>query len=500
MVREDIELGLRLIRRRPAFAAAVTLLLALGIGATTAVFSLVDAVLLRPLPYPSPQRLAIIWETEVNPSGVRYRIPVKPPWFVHWRDEARSFESMAAFQTRDDLVAGGDEPERIDGVRVTNDLFQVLRAEAALGRTLLAEDDRPGAPPVAVLSDRLWRRSFGASPDVLGRTMELDGEVHTVVGVMPPGFNLLTPWTVGRQMEIFTPLPLAEMIADEPSVHSVIVLGRLADGATLEQAQAEMEAITAAIGPETSVRHGVRAGRYHDELVGRGGNQVRLLFGAAAFVLLIVCANAGGLLLAKTAARRGELAIRSSLGAGRGRLIRQLLVENLPLGVLGGLAGAGAAAWGVRVLHAVIPPDIPRAREMAVDGSMLAFTAGVTVLAVVLLGLAPALSASRIQPAAWLRQGRGTTAGPGRGRRLLIAVQLALTLVLAHGAALMLTSWAELQQTEQGYDPRVSTLQLTPTGPRWETLDRAAALLRAAGLLSAGLGSGVLGGLEDGSG
>ena len=477
---QDLKLGLRTMLRAPAFAGTVVLLLGLGIGATTAVFSLVEAVVLAPLPYPSPDRLMMIWEMEEGRRGP-YPIPVKPAWLDQWRRQAGSFESVtAALVPWDCRLAGGDEPVRVLGARVTSDLLAMLGAEVSSGRPLLPEDGRPGAPSVVVLSDQLWKRSFGASLEVLGQTVELDGEAYTVIGILAPGFDLLTDWTAGRQVELWTPLSVAGLVATEPDVHSLAVFARLKDGASRAQAQAEMDAITAnlrAASPETESDHRVRVDPYREALVGASERQAWMLFAAAAFVLLIVCANAGGLLLARTAGRRGELAIRSSLGASRGRLIRQLLAESLPLGIAGGAAGTVFAAGGLRILRATIPADVPRAQEMALDAGSLAFTAGLVLLATVALALVPALDASGAHLAPRLgRRSGGLSLGRGRG--LLIAAQVGLTLVLAHGAALMLLSYGKLQATDQGYDPRVLTARLFPTGPRYEHLEAVVALAR----------------------
>ncbi len=480
---EDTRHGLRLAQRAPAFAVAVVLLVALGIGAVTAVFSVVKAVLLTPLPYPSPERLAILWETE---SDSALRIPLSGPNFLDWYESTRSFQALAAFSPHSYSLAGGVEPERILGATMTRELFAVLDAEPALGRTFLPEEEQVGGAPVVVLSNRLWKRNFAGSPEILGETIVLDGEAHTVIGVMPPGFDVVSPWTPGRAMELWTPLRLTSSI-DERDSHWLLVFGRLADGVTLERAQSEMEVITAGIEvryPETNTGHGARVAPLHEELVGRIGGQLLMLLAAAGFVMLIVCANVGGLLLAKTASRESELAVRASLGASRGRLLRQLLIENLPLVLLGAIFGVVLAGWGLEVLRAFIPYAIVQAREIAVDGWVLAFTAVIALLTAVLLGLAPALAASRTNLAGALHQGRrGGAANPGRtrARRLLITAQLALTLVLANGAALMLTSYGKLQRTDQGFDAKgVLTARLSFVGPRYEELEAVMAFFRDA--------------------
>ncbi len=477
----DLSHGLRLIRRSPAYAATVVLLLALGIGATTAVFSVVRKVLLTPLPYPSPDRVTMVWETE----GERYsRVPVSQPNFLDWRQQAKTFQAMAPLAPRPFSLSGGEEPEQIMGASVTAEIFEVLGVAPARGRAFSPDEEELGGEPVAILSDSLWRRNFGAAEEVLGRDVLLEGTPHTVIGIMPPGFNIETPWTMGERLEIWTPHPLSAAIEDRDS-HSMMVFARLAPGFTLETAQSEMHAISAALEaeyPETNHEHGARVAALREALVGRTRPQLLTLLGAAAFVLLIVCANAGGLLLAKTSSRQGELAVRASLGASRARLIGQVLVENVPLVALGGVAGALLASWGLWALGPVIPSTILGAREIAIDGPTLAFTAAVCLIAAVVLGLAPALAGSRTDVVAALHHGRkGETVRAGRSRRLLIVAQVALTLVLANGAALMLASYGKLQATDQGFDAAGTlTARLALNGSRYEDFGQVEAFQRAA--------------------
>lgn len=476
----DVRHGLRRARRSPAFAVVVVALLALGIGATTALYRVVEAVYLTPLPYPEPERLAMVWETEYDAS----RNPVSGPNFLDWQLEARSFESMAAISPGPCGISGGEEPEQILGARVTGELFAVLRAQPMLGRTFAPEEEKPGGPAVAILSHSLWRRSFAADADILDRTVLLNGEPHKVIGVMPPGFDVTTPWTVGESMEVWIPLPLTASI-DERDSHSYLVLARLADGVTARQAQSEMDSVTAAIAadfPATNEGHGANVQPLHRELTGwAGGPQVLLLFGAAAFVLLIVCANVGGLLLARTAARQTELAVRASLGASRQRLLRQLLVENLPLALAGGTAGVVVAGWGLAALRAAIPYALLHGPEITLDGGSLVFAAALSLLAATLLGVAPAIAAQG-DAAGSLHQGaRGFAASRGRVGGLLIATQVALTLALANGAALMLASYGRLAATDHGFDPQgVLTARLSLNGAPYESLGEVEAFLRDA--------------------
>jgi predicted permease len=481
-VLSDLRHGLRLTQRSPGFTVTVVFLLALGIGTTTAVFSVFKAALLTPLPYPSPDRLTIVWETETDSQHT----PASPPNFLDWRDSARSFRSMAAISPHGYSLSGGDEPVYVLGALATAGLFEVFGVEAALGRTFLPGEDRQGADPVVVLSHRLWQRSFGGSPEVLGRTVRLDGEPHTVIGVLRPASEILTPWTLGQSLDAFTPLPLSRSI-DHRDSHWLIVVARLADGVTRKQAEADIDSVAAALAeqfPDTNRNHGARVVPLHKELFGWTRGPLLLLLGAAGAVLFIVCANVGGLLLTKAADREGELAVRLSLGASRRRLLRQLLLESVPLVVMGAAAALLVAIWTLDTLGMFLPYPVARAEEITLDGWGLCFTTGVSILTVVLISMAPALLAFRVDLTGSMRVGGDSRIGErtrSRARRTLVVAQIALTLILANAAVLLLASYGKLRNTDFGFEPEeVLTVSLTFAENRYEDLPQVGSFFRDA--------------------
>jgi putative ABC transport system permease protein len=479
----DLRHGLRLIVRQPLFATGVVVLLALGIGATTVVFSLIDAVLLTPMPYSEPDRLVMIWETQPNFE----RMPLSGPNFLDFNERSRSFDSMAAVWAYYFSLTGGDEPVRLGGCRVTSELFDVVRVEPELGRGFQPADEREGAEPVAIVGHGLWQRSFGGSPDVIGKSLQVNGETHAIVGVMPADFKLMTPWTRDRDIEILLPLTLSPAL-DSRDDHSYMAIARLGEGVTLESAQAEMDTIAAdleAAYPTTNKNYGSRVAALHSEMVGRTGNQLLMLMVAAICVLLIACANVGGLMLAKAASRENELAVRFSLGAGRGRLVVQLLAEYLPLAFLGGVLGSILAWWALDGLRFLVPRAPSGSADYGIQFGTLVLVSLLSLILAVLLGVLPTLGSSALQLAESLNQGRGSLfAGPRRARvyRTLIVVQLALTLMLANGAALMLVSYSKLQRTDHGFDPAgVIAVPLHLAGPSYDSAEKVLGLLRELG-------------------
>jgi len=479
----DVRHGLRFIVRQPLFAAGVVVLLALGIGATTVVFSLIDAVLLTPMPYPEPDRLAMVWETEPEFEHV----PLSGPNFLDFEEKARSFDSMAAVWAYYFSLTGGDEPVRLGGCRVTSGLFDVLGVNPELGRGFQLADEAEGAEPVAILSHGLWRRSFGGSPDVIGQPVQVNGLWHVVVGVMPADFKLMTPWTRDRDIEMLLPLTLSSAL-DARNSHQYSAIARLGVGSTLESAQAEMDRIAAdleAAYPTTNQDHGARVAALHSEMVGRTGGHLLMLMVAAICVLLIACANVGGLMLAKAASRENELAVRFSLGAGRGQLVLQLLAEYLPLAVLGGALGAGLAWWALDGLRFLVPRTPSGTADYGIQTGTLVLVSLLSLILAVLLGVLPALGSSGLQLAKSLNQGRGSLfASPRRARvyRALIIVQLALTLILANGAALMLVSYSKLQRASHGFEPAgVTAVPLHLAGPSYDSAEKVLAFLREVG-------------------
>jgi len=472
-VMQDVRFGVRQALRRPALPAAVVLLLALGVGVNTAVFSVVKAVLLEPLPFDSPEQLVLLWET-----GARYsRLPVAGSNFLDWRDQSTAFERLVAFSPQPVNLTGAGEPERVLGAEVSPGMFELLRVAPPLGRTLTLEEEGPGAARVAVISDGLWRRRFGADAELLGKTLILDGEPHTLVGITPPGFQHPCPWSEGEKTEVWTPMTRATLSEYGRDGHSFLVLGRLADGVSVAKAQSQMDAIAqrlAAQYPDTNEKSGVRVAPVLGELVGRTGLQLLMLQAAAGLVLLIACGNVAGLLVGRAATRQTEVAVRAALGASRARLVRQLLVENLPVCLVAGGLSLLLAGWGVRLLRAAIPATIPRADQIGIDAGVLGFTLAVSLLAAVAFGLVPALAASRADLVASIKQGRGAVGERRRRLRgLLVAGQLALTLVLANGAALMLQCYGQLSTKDHGFETEgVLTLRMSLSGPRYAEPER----------------------------
>jgi predicted permease len=468
----DVRFAARTLLRSPGFTTAAVLALALGIGATTAIFSVVDAVLLRPLPYAEPDRLAVIFNGTSS--------AVSPANFLDWRRQSSRLGSMGAAESWGPNLAGGDRAEQLRGVRVTAGLIPLLGVKPALGRLFTPDEERPGQEHVVVLGYRVWQRRFGGDPSVVGRPVVLDGAPHTVVGVMPHGFEFPPFWATGA--ELWAPLPLTDRATNRGE--SLRAFARLAPGATLEGARAEMATITARMeeaNPGTNRDVTVRG--LNDVVVGDVRLALVVLLGAVGFLLLIACANVAHMLLARASARHKEIAVRAALGASRARVVRHLLTESVVLAGAGGLAGLALAAAAIRGLIGLSPGNLPRLESATLDLRVLAVTAAVSLATGILFGLVPALQASRSDLNVALREGeRGSTAGGRhRLRRLLMASELALALVLLVGAGLMIRTFVALQRFDPGFDPRrVVTAVVSLTGSQSAEPGRRAAFYRAA--------------------
>jgi putative ABC transport system permease protein len=459
---QDLRYGARMLAKKPGFTAIAVVTLALGIGATTAIFSVVNAVLLRSLAFEEPEKLIKVWgNTAKNPQD---KVPTSSPNFRDWREQSGSFSNMAAYFEFAFNLTGTDEPERVAGAPASAELFPTLGIKPALGRSFTADEDKPGADNVVVLSHGLWQRRFGSDPNIVGRTIALDGNAVTIIGVMPQGF-----YFPSKATELWIPLALNPESTARMSFF-LDVIARLKPGVTLEQAQAEMNAISARLAeayPKSNTGWGANLVPLHEETVGEVRPMLLLLMGVVGFVLLIACANVINLLLVRAVSRQREIAIRSALGASRLRLVRQLLTESITLSLLGGALGLVIAAWGVDLLFALAPDAIPRAREVGVDTRVLAFTLCVSVLTGIVFGIAPALQTSKLDLTTALKEGGRTgVEGRHRLRGVLVIAEIAIALVLLIGGGLLVKSYIRLQQVNPGFDARnvlVTEIAL-PTG------------------------------------
>jgi putative ABC transport system permease protein len=450
---QDLRYGLRKLARAPLLSGVTVLVLALGIGASTAIFSVVDAVLLRPLPYQDPDRLVAVWEGARATPGAQ--IPVAPADFFDWQEQSREFERLAGYHSWSFNISGNGDPEQVAGGVSTAELFDVLGRHPILGRTYRRDECRQGGPAVVVLGYGLWQRRFGGDPNVLGRTLRLDDVPFTVIGVMPPGFEL------PKGAQLWKPFQSENYFSRD--FQFLRVLGRLRPGATLASAQREMTTIAARLErayPNSNSGREVTLTPLHEQLVGKVRPQLRVLTGGVLLMLLTACFNVANLLLARGLTRRPELALRQVLGAGQRRLLQQLLTENLVLAALGGLAGLLVAYAGVRFLVTFGPQDVPRLDQTALDGKALAFAAGLTLVTALLAGLAPAVQSSRLDLQGALRGSRGTARL--RALHLLVGLQIAVALTLLVGASLLGRSFLRLASVPPGFEPaNVLTLSVS---------------------------------------
>lgn len=462
---QDLRYAARLLAKRPGFTAVAVLTLALGIGANSAIFSVVNAVLLRPLPFKEPNQLIRVWET-FYPSGWG---SVSVLNLKDWREQNDVFTGLAAFQTTSFALQSAEHPERVSAAAVSADFFDVLGVPPQSGRAFFEGEDQPGRQHVVVLSDQLWKRSFGADPAIIGQSLTLSGEKYTVVGVAPSGLRYPS-----RLTELWVPL-VPQPNQSNRGNHWLQVLGRLKPGVTIEQAREQMVAIAARLEqeyPDAQARRSVRLLPLQEETVRNVRPALLLMLGAVAFVLLIACTNVANLLLARASGRGREIAIRSALGAGRGTLIRQFLTESVLLSVLGAAVGLVLAKWGLDVLVALAGSSLPRANEVALDGRVLGFTLLLSMATGVVFGLAPALQATKTDVQKALKEGGSAGGGFERNwlRSLLVVLEVTAALVLLVGAALLIRSFARLQDTETGLRPEnVLTLSLALPQAKYDT-------------------------------
>ncbi|UCC30367.1 MAG: ABC transporter permease [Phycisphaerales bacterium] len=459
---QDLRCAVRMLAKKPGFTAVVVATLALGIGANTAIFSVLNAVVLQPLPFPDPDRLVMIWDSEGD-----HGMPQAPAAYAYseeWRQQNKMFDGIAVINATGVTLTGVDQPERIRGARVSAEFFPLLGVRAAVGRTFLPEDDRVGAQETVLLSDGLWRRRFGASPDVIGSTLTLSGTKHIVVGVLPSDFSF--PDMVAGA-EVWIPArPERPVFLSSRAGHCFRTLARLKPGVTREQALANMEGVAARLAesyPELNTGWRLWMTPLHERVVGRVRPLLLMLMGAVVLVLLIACANVGSMLLARTESRGKEFAVRGALGASRLRLVRQLLTEGVVLGLLGGSFGLLLAVWGIDSLVGLIPRGLPRSNDIGLDWRVLAFAMALSLCASLIFGLFPAVFASPSNLPESLKQGRRAT--PAERRRLhgtIVVSEVALALVLLIGGGLLMRSLHRLNSVELGFDPdNLLTFQLS---------------------------------------
>jgi predicted permease len=474
---QDLRYAVRMLRKNPGLSAAVVLSLALGIGANTAIFSVVDALLLRPLPYQQPDRLANIW---LHSPGIGIlRDWPSPGEFLDLRNQNHSFAEMAIAQPEGMTLTGFDQPQRVDGIRTSSTLFHILGVKPLFGRLLLPEEDQPGKPPVAILSYRFWRRVFGSNSQVAGKGITLNGKQYTVAGVLPPEFVLnseVMPAEVPTdKLDVFLPLPLSNDPSQRRGDENYNVMVRLKPGVPLQQAQADVDIIAARIRQKDKRDRtfGMTVIGLQDQVVGDVRLALLVMLGSVAAVLLIACANVANLLLTRAAGRHKEIAIRAALGVGTVRIVRQLLTESLVLALLGGAAGLGIAKWALVLVRSMNPGNIPRLEDIHISGAVLAFTLVISIVTGVLFGIAPAWRALKVDLNTSLKSGgrSGQTDGGlrlarNRLRGLLVVSELALSLMLLIGAGLLIRSFVRLQSVPPGFaTDHILTMQVALSSP-----------------------------------
>jgi putative ABC transport system permease protein len=464
----DVRYGLRLVLRKPGVTAVALLTLAFGVGANSAIFSVVNGVLLRPLPYSEPDELVVVWQDHTRLEGPATEWP-SPDNFFDWRDQNEVFDGMFAFSGWAPTLTDVENPEQLDGMVVSHDAFSLLGIPPILGRSFLPEDDRAGGPRVVILSHSLWQRRFSGDRSVVGTSIRLGDEEAEIVGVLPPDFQ----FPVVRSADIYAPLAIDSTNSCGRGCASLRVVARLRENVSLDRARTDMDSLAARLEreyPEENRGVGANVVSLHEQVVGDIRPALLVLLGSVALVLLIACANVASLLLARAADREREVATRIAIGASRGRLLRQMLTESMVLAVLGAVLGVLLALWGVDVLRSAVSADIPRISGVEVDSRVLAFTSLVALLTGLLFGLVPALRGSSPNLQRSLKEGsRGSAGAATRFRSFLVVSEVALALALLVGASLLIRSFTNLSRVDPGFDARnILTATLSLASNRYE--------------------------------
>jgi putative ABC transport system permease protein len=472
---QDARYGLRMLLKKPGFTLTAVITLALGIGATSTIFSFVNGILLRPLPYRDSERLVLLYETA--PKRGIVSMGISPLNFLDWREQNRVFTGVAAYHNDGYSFSGGGEPEQLSGANISYNTFEILGVAPILGRMFTAEEDRPGNDLVVILGHGLWKRRFGSKPEIIGRKITLNNRQRTVIGVMPPDFKF------PEVADLWVPLAIDTSHWTRFS-HGWDAIARLKPGVTLEQAQSDITTVARRIeeqNPVTNEGMGVILIPLREDLAIDYRKALLILMGVVGLVLLIACVNVANLLLARASSRGKEVAIRTALGASRWRVFRQLLTESVLLGLMGGALGCGLAVWGLDLLLAAIPIDLPFWMRFDLDGRVLGFTAGVTLLTGLVFGAAPALQTSKVDLNESLKEGGRNASGAGRHRMLrsLVVAEVALSLILLIGAGLMIRSFMRLQGANPGLNPEnLLTLRVDLPEAKYDTPEKPQAFFK----------------------